>query len=66
MAYEMDEKIRAATNGTNRLRDALRGLVAWSAKEGRPFRIDELSGIFKASTGVDTRDVMERWLAGMK
>ena len=66
MAYEMDEKIRAATNGTNRLRDALRGLVAWSAKEGRPFRIDELSGIFKSSTGVDTRDVMERWLAGMK
>ncbi len=66
MAYEMDEKIRASTNGAKRLRDALKGLFAWSEREKRPFRIDELPAIFKAATGVDTRDIMERWLAGMK
>ena len=66
MANEMDETIRATTGGTKRLRDGLRGLVAWSAREKRAFRIDELPGILKEATGVDTRDVMERWLAPMK
>ncbi len=66
MAYDMDEKIRAQTRGSKRLRDALRGLVAWSAREKRPFRIDELPAIFEASTGVATGDVLERWLGGMK
>jgi predicted metalloprotease with PDZ domain len=66
MAREMDETIRVSTKGTKRLRDGLRGLVAWSAREKRPFRIDELPGILKASTGVDTQGVMERWLAGIR
>jgi predicted metalloprotease with PDZ domain len=66
MAYEMDEKIRAQTKGKRRLRDALRDLVAWSAREKKAFTIDELPGIFLASTGIETRDVMDRWLAGMK
>ena len=66
MAYEMDEKIRASTQGAMRLRDALRGLVAWSAKEGRPFRMEELPALFKQATGVETKDIMERWLAGMR
>ena len=66
MAYEMDEKIRASTNGAKRLRDALRGLFAWSEREKRPFRIDELPAIFKDATGVETRDIMERGLASMK
>lgn len=65
MAYEMDEKIRSATNGRGRLRDALRALVAWSGREKRAFSIDELPAIFKTATGVDTREIMERWLAGM-
>jgi len=65
MAYEMDERFRSSTNGKTRLRDALRALVAWSAREQRPFSIDELPAIFKAATGVETRDIMERWLAGM-
>ena len=65
MAYEMDERMRSSRGGKGRLRDALRALVAWSAAEKRPFSIDQLPGIFKESTGVDTRDVMERWLAGM-
>jgi len=66
MAFEMDERIRAATSGTKRLRDALRGLVAWSSASKRGFAIDELPAIFRTATGVETRDVMERWLAGMK
>ncbi len=66
MAFEMDEKIRSSTGGKARLRDALRALVAWSAREKRAFSIDELPTIFRTATGVDTRDVMDRWLAGMK
>jgi predicted metalloprotease with PDZ domain len=66
MAYEMDERMRADSKGKTRLRDALRALVAWAAREGRPFSIDELPDIFKAATGVETRDIMDRWLAGMK
>ncbi|MEO8501498.1 MAG: hypothetical protein ABI565_11330 [Vicinamibacteria bacterium] len=66
MAYEMDEKIRAATNGAKRLRDALRGLVAWSTREKRAFAIGEMPAIFKEATGVETGDVMERWLAPMR
>ncbi len=66
MAYEMDQRIRASTGGGKRLRDGLRALVAWSAREKRPFRIDELPSLFKDGTSVETRDIMERWLAGMK
>lgn len=65
MAYEMDQRIRAATNGTQRLREALRALVAWSVREKRGFRIDELPAIFKGATGVETREILERWLLGM-
>ena len=65
MAYEMDERMRATSGGLRRLRDALRFLMAWSAKEKRPFRIDELPTLFKDATGVDTRDLMQHWLAPM-
>lgn len=65
MAYEMDEKIRASSGGSKRLRDALRALVAWSAREKRPFRIDELPAIFANATGVETGDVLRSWLEGM-
>jgi predicted metalloprotease with PDZ domain len=66
MAYEMDERLRSSPGGGARLRDALRALVAWSAREKRAFSIDELPAIFKAATGVETRDIMDRWLVGMK
>jgi predicted metalloprotease with PDZ domain len=65
MAEEMDSFIRKETNGQKRLRDALRYLVAWSAREKRAFRIEELPVIFKAATGVDTRPILEKWLAPM-
>jgi len=66
MAWEMDERMRSATKGHRRLRDALRALVAWSVREKRAFSIEELPAIFNGATGVDTGDIMQRWLAGMK
>ncbi len=66
MASEMDDRIRSATGGTKRLRDALRFLVGWSAKEGRPFHIDELPALLGPATGVEIRDIMERWLGAMR
>jgi predicted metalloprotease with PDZ domain len=62
MAAEMDEAIRSRTGGRRRFRDALRHLVAWSAKERRAFRIDELPRILRAGTGVDIRAILEKWL----
>lgn len=54
---------RTASGGRLRLRDALRHLVRWSATSGRGFRVDELPGLFREATNIDTRDVWERWLA---
>ncbi|HEY5741689.1 MAG TPA: hypothetical protein VIS99_04040 [Terrimicrobiaceae bacterium] len=65
MAYEMDQFIRQESGQTKRLRDALRGVIAWSAREKRAFRIEELPEIFREATGVDTRAIMDKWLAPM-
>jgi hypothetical protein len=62
MAAEMDEAIRAETAGAKGLRDALRALVVWSAREKRAFRIDELPERFREATGVDVRAIYERGL----
>jgi predicted metalloprotease with PDZ domain len=64
MAAEMDELIRRQTNGSRSLRDALRHLIAWSAREKRAWRIEELPAIFRQATGVDTKPVLDKWLAG--
>ncbi len=63
MAAAIDERIQAATDGTRSLRDALRYLVAWTAREQRAFAIDELPGLISQATGVDTRAVLDQWLA---
>jgi len=63
MAAEMDDRIRSETHGQKSLRDALRHLVAWSAENHRAFRIEELPVRFREATGVETRDILERWLA---
>jgi predicted metalloprotease with PDZ domain len=62
MAAEMDELIREKSGGEKRLRDGLRHLIVWSRKDQRPFEIEELPGIFEEATGIDTREVMHRWL----
>lgn len=62
-AAELDERIRAGSGGPKRFRDAARYLVAWSAAHQRGFRVDELPGLFREATGVETQDVWERWLS---
>ncbi len=62
MAAAMDALIREKSGGTKRLRDGLRYLMDWSQKNQRPFTIEELPAIFKEATGVDTSDVLNRWL----
>jgi predicted metalloprotease with PDZ domain len=66
MAAAMDARIRERTQSGKGLRDALQHLMAWSAKEKRAFRIEELPTIFKEATGVETRDILEKWLAPIK
>jgi len=66
MAAEMDDRIRAQTHGEKSLREALRHLVAWSAENHRAFRIEELPVRFREATGVETRDILERWLAPLE
>lgn len=66
MAHEMDARMRERTRGARRMRDALRSLVAWSARNKRAFRIEELPVIFREATGVDTRDILEKWLGPVR
>jgi predicted metalloprotease with PDZ domain len=62
MAAAIDERIQAEARGARSLRDALRFLVGWSARERRGFKIDELAGLIEQATGVDTRTIIEKWL----
>jgi predicted metalloprotease with PDZ domain len=59
LAHELDERIRSASGGRSRFRDAARGLVAWSATQRRAFRVSELPAIVRDATGVDTFDAWE-------
>jgi predicted metalloprotease with PDZ domain len=62
MAAAIDDRIRSESKGTRSLRDALRFMVAWSARERRAFRIDELAGLIQQATGVDCAAVIAEWL----
>jgi predicted metalloprotease with PDZ domain len=62
MAAALDERILQRTQGQKSLRDALRYLVEWGARERRGFAVDELAGLIQQATGVDTRDVIDTWL----
>ena len=62
MAAALDERIQERTAKRRSLRDALRFLVEWAARERRGFAIDELAGLIEQATGVATRDVIDTWL----
>ena len=62
MAAEMDERIRERSAGKKSFRDGIRNLMTWSLRNRRAFRIEELPAILAEGTGVDTREVMEKWL----
>ncbi len=63
MAAALDERIQAETKGAKSLRDALRFLVVWSERERRAFRNEELPWLIEEATGVDTRAIMDEWMA---
>jgi len=50
------------TEGKKSLRDALRYLMDWSEWNHRAFRIEELPVIFHETTGVDTTEILDRWM----
>ena len=60
LAAELEARIRAASGDRKRFRDAARYLMDWSARNRRGFRIDELPGLFREATGVETREIWER------
>jgi predicted metalloprotease with PDZ domain len=60
LAAELDETIRSASGGRKRFRDAARYLMDWSARNRRGFRVDELPGLFREATGVETREIWQR------
>jgi predicted metalloprotease with PDZ domain len=65
MAAELDERIRELSAGRKSFRDGMRSLMAWSARNRRAFRVEELPAILSEGTGVDVREVrevMEKWL----
>lgn len=62
MAAAIDARIRETSGGRKRFRDVMRYLVSWTERNGRAFRIDELTGIFREATGVDVCDAFEAWL----
>ncbi len=62
MAAAIDDRVQSASKGATSLRDALRYLVAWTAREQRAFQTDELPALIEQATGVDTRAVIAEWL----
>ena len=62
LAAELDERIRTASGGRKRFRDAARYLMEWSSRNRRGFRIEELPDIFREATGVETQDIWQRRL----
>lgn len=66
MAAEMDQRIREQSHGKKRLRDALRFLMGWTAQHPGGFRIEELPQIFQQATGVDTAEILEKWLGPLR
>jgi predicted metalloprotease with PDZ domain len=62
IAAEMDDFIRTQTQGKKSLRDALRYLLDWSESSHRAFRTEELPAIFRDTTGVDTKNILDRWM----
>lgn len=62
MAAAIDDRIRQASGGTRSLRDALRYLVTWSARERRGFAVEEFAGLVREATGVEVSAVVAEWL----
>ena len=62
MAAEMDDRIRSQTNGKQSLRDGMRFLLDWSARNHRAFKTEELGALLSQSTGTDLSEIVDRWM----
>ncbi|MEZ5289629.1 MAG: hypothetical protein R2745_00960 [Vicinamibacterales bacterium] len=62
MAAAIDDAIQRDTRGAKSLQDALRHLVAWTAREHRAFEVDELPALIREATGVEVGGVVREWL----
>ncbi|HEX9894113.1 MAG TPA: hypothetical protein VGA78_09305 [Gemmatimonadales bacterium] len=63
LAEAVDARIRQGSAGSKGLRDALRAMLQWSARERRGFRLDELPRLVGGPVGVDLGPVFAKWLA---
>ena len=63
MAADIDTAIRVQTDGRQSLKHGLRQLIATCAETGTPCDVDGLVGGIEKATGVDTRAIVNRWLA---
>ena len=62
-ASELDATIRERAGGGRSLRDSIRAMMVWSAREKRGFRVDELARLIGEPVGVDVGAVVAKWLA---
>lgn len=66
LAAALDDRIQAETKGARSLRDALRYLVAWAEREKRAFGNEELAGLIREATGVETGPIIEEWMGPVR
>ena len=62
-ADDLDATIRSRAAGGRSLRDSIRAMMVWSAREKRGFRMDELPRLIGEPVGVDVGSVFSKWLA---
>ena len=63
MASAIDDRIRQATRDRKSMRDVARGLMSWCDTSGAPVTADVIGRVVKERTGVETRDLIDSWLA---
>ena len=63
MARDIDDRIRMQTRDRQSMRDVARELLAWCATSTTPVTDTVIASIVRRTTGVDVRDVIDRWLA---
>jgi len=63
LADELDTTIRERAGGGRSLRDSIRAMMVWSAREKRGFRVDELPRLIGEPVSVDVGAVFSKWLA---
>lgn len=63
MASEIDDRIRTRTGDRQSIRDVARGLLSWCATSSTPVTDSVIATIVRQTTGVEVRDVIDRWLA---